>query len=136
MHIAHTELNNDGSFRKTIQTTMWKRHLHLYARLSLYNGLYILKLSPLCLLDEHLNETTPFPLCGMTAFSALGEKCVDSSHLDGQGTFSLFRTDAISGGQLTCVNAVLFDKGTTSITSTFFSVPCTCYPCANAGCEC
>ncbi|KAF8784983.1 hypothetical protein HNY73_010585 [Argiope bruennichi] len=34
------------------------------------------------------------------------------------------------GGQLTCVQTVLFDKRTTSITSTVFSVPCTCYPSA------
>ncbi|KAF8796529.1 hypothetical protein HNY73_000894 [Argiope bruennichi] len=36
------------------------------------------------------------PICGMTAFSALGKNCVDSSHLDGQETFSRFRTEVIS----------------------------------------
>ncbi|KAF8792444.1 hypothetical protein HNY73_004036 [Argiope bruennichi] len=59
---------------------------------------------------------------------ALGKSCVDSSHLDVEGTFSRFRTEVISGGQLTCVHAVLFDKDKTSITRTVFSVPCTCYP--------
>ncbi|KAF8763811.1 hypothetical protein HNY73_021950 [Argiope bruennichi] len=77
------------------------------------------------------NETTPLPICGMVAYSALGKNCVDSSHLDGQETFfSWFRTEVVSDGQLICVHAILLDKGTTSITSTVFSVPCTCYPSA------
>ncbi|KAF8770895.1 hypothetical protein HNY73_018372 [Argiope bruennichi] len=41
------------------------------------------------------NETTSFPICGVTAFSALGRNC-HSNHLDGQGTFSHFRTKVIS----------------------------------------
>ncbi|KAF8790707.1 hypothetical protein HNY73_005687 [Argiope bruennichi] len=68
------------------------------------------------------NETTPFPICGVTTFSDIAKNCVDSSHLDGQGTSSRFRTEVISGGQLICVQSAA------SITSTVFSVPCTCYP--------
>ncbi|XP_055928740.1 uncharacterized protein LOC129959871 [Argiope bruennichi] len=63
-----------------------------------------------------------------TAFSALGKNCVDSSHLDGERTFYRFRTEVISVGQLICVHDILFGKGRTSITTTVFSVPCTCYP--------
>ncbi|KAF8789664.1 hypothetical protein HNY73_007588 [Argiope bruennichi] len=40
------------------------------------------------------NETTPFPICGVTASSALGKSCVDSSHLNGRGTFCRFRTES------------------------------------------
>ncbi|KAF8794316.1 hypothetical protein HNY73_002308 [Argiope bruennichi] len=56
------------------------------------------------------NETPPFPGCGMTAFSTLGEDCVDSSHLDGQATSTRFRTEVISGVRLTCVHAVCLTK--------------------------
>ncbi|KAF8790706.1 hypothetical protein HNY73_005687 [Argiope bruennichi] len=42
------------------------------------------------------NETTPFPICGVTTFSDIAKNCVDSSHLDGQGTSSRFRTEVIS----------------------------------------
>ncbi|KAF8794424.1 hypothetical protein HNY73_002407 [Argiope bruennichi] len=71
-----------------------------------------------------------FPVCGMIAFSALGKNWVDSSYLDDQGTFFRFRTEAISDGQLTRVHAVVFDKGTPSVTIAAFSVLCTCCPSA------
>ncbi|KAF8764004.1 hypothetical protein HNY73_022127 [Argiope bruennichi] len=41
------------------------------------------------------NET-PFPTCGMTAFSTPGKNYIASSHLDGQGTFFRFRTEVRS----------------------------------------
>ncbi|KAF8784424.1 hypothetical protein HNY73_010103 [Argiope bruennichi] len=80
--------------------------------------------------DVCWSNETPFPICRLTAFLSLGENCVDSRHLDGQGTFSRFRKEVISGGQLPCVHAALFDKGPTSIASTVFSVPCKYYPSA------
>ncbi|KAF8794507.1 hypothetical protein HNY73_002482 [Argiope bruennichi] len=68
----------------------------------------------------------------MTTFSALDKNCVDSSHLDSQGTFSRFCTEVISFsiGRRTYQCPCRFDTGTTSIPSTVFSVPCTCYPSA------
>ncbi|KAF8793630.1 hypothetical protein HNY73_001682 [Argiope bruennichi] len=46
------------------------------------------------------NSKTLFPICGAIAFSALDKNCVDSSHLDAQGTFSRFRTEVISVNNL------------------------------------
>ncbi|XP_055954156.1 uncharacterized protein LOC129990767 [Argiope bruennichi] len=63
----------------------------------------------------------------MTVCSALCKNCVDNSFLDGQGSLSRFRREARSGGQLVRVHAVLFDKGTTSLTNNVFPVPCLCY---------
>ncbi|KAF8778351.1 hypothetical protein HNY73_015082 [Argiope bruennichi] len=76
------------------------------------------------------NEITPFPICGMPAFSSLGKNCVDSSHLDGQGTFSLFRTEVISFflGWATYVFMPFCLTKIRRQSPVLF--PCTCYPSA------
>ncbi|KAF8795869.1 hypothetical protein HNY73_000320 [Argiope bruennichi] len=78
-------------------------------------------------------EAMPFPICGMTAFSALGKNCVDSSHLEGQIS-SRFHTKVISVGQLTYVHAILFSKDKTSSPELFSQFHVHAIS-TNAGCE-